>query len=68
MEDCSGGGLGGGNWLLGSDEVPIEVVTLYLCFYINRNVNFSSKFHVQLFIFVSMGIFSIYMFKWIMLI
>ena len=37
-------------------------------FYINRNIHFSSKFHVQVFIFVSMGIFYLYMFKWIMLV
>ena len=40
---------------------------MYLYFYINRNIHFPSKCHVQFFIFVSMGIFSLYMFKWIML-
>ena len=64
MEDWSGGGT----WFLSSDELPIEFVTLYLCFYINRNIHLLSKFHVQLFISVTMGIIDLYMFKWIMLV
>ena len=52
---------------MGSGEVPTKVVTFYLYFYININIHFSSKFCVQLFIFVSMGIVALYMFKWIML-
>ena len=68
MEDWSVWGLGGGTWFLGSNKVPTEVVTLYHCFYININIHFSFKFHVQLFIFVSIAIFSLYMFKWSMLV
>ena len=68
MEDWSGRVLGRGTWFPGFDELPIKVVTLYIYFYINRNIHFSSKFHVQLFIFVSLGIVSLYMFKWIMLV
>ena len=52
MEDWSGGCPRGGTWFLSSDKLSIEVVTLYLCFHINRNIHFSSKFHVQLFIFI----------------
>ena len=68
MEDWICGGPCGGTWFLVFDEFPIEVVTLYLYFYINRIIHFSSKFHVQLFIFVSMVIVALYIFKCIMLV
>ena len=66
MEVWSGGGPGRGTRLVGSDKVPTRVIALYLYFYIHRNIYFSSKFHVQLFIFID-GCYALNMLKWNML-